>query len=69
MRWAQIAVQPHPIGDALDQTAGAGLEGVPLVAVDDFVRDDAGNLGCEARGRVDGVDVAEGKVDLFVVVV
>lgn len=69
VRRAEVAVEPHPVGDALDQPARAAALGVPLVAVHELVREDARDLGREAAGRVDGVDVAEGEVDLFVVVV
>ena len=69
MRRTQIAVQPHPVRDALDQTPGTAVAPVPLVAVHELVGEDAGDLGGEAAGWVDLVDVGEGKVDFFVVVV
>lgn len=69
MRRAQVAVQTHPVGDALDQPAGACVLCVPLVTVDELVREDARDLVGEPGRRVDRVDVVEGEVDLFVVVV
>ncbi len=69
MRRAQITVEPHPVGHALDQAARASPLGVPLVAVDELVGQDARDLVGEARGGVDRVDVVEREVDLFVVVV
>jgi len=34
MGWAQIAVESHPVGDALDQAARAATLGIPLIAMD-----------------------------------
>lgn len=47
VRWAKVAVEPHPVGNALDQPAGTAAPGIPLVAVHQLVGEDAGNLGCE----------------------
>ena len=69
MRRAEIAVQAYPVGHALDQTAGASPLGIPLVAMDQLMGQDARDLVGEARGGVDRVDVVEREVDLFVVVV
>lgn len=68
VRRRQVAVEPDPVGDALDQAAGAGAEGVPLQAVDELVGDDAGDfLGGALLVRAG--DVVEREVDLLVVVV
>lgn len=68
VRRRQVAVEPDPVGDALDQAAGAGAEGVPLQAVDELVGDDAGDfLGGALLARAG--DVVEREVDLLVVVV
>lgn len=64
-----MALQTHPVGDALDQTAGTGAKGVVLEAVDDLVRDDAGDLVGEARLGPNAGDVPQGEVDLLVVAV
>jgi len=69
VRGAQVAVEADPIGDALDQAARAGPLGVPLVAVNQLVSQDARDLRGQARGGLDAVDVAEREVDLLVVVV
>lgn len=69
VRWAEPAVEPHPVGHPLDQPARTRPERVPLVAVHHLVGEHARDLGCQARGGADGVDVAEGEVDFFVVVV
>lgn len=61
-------MEPHPVRDALDQAAGARVEGVVLVAVDHLVRQDAEDLVVFAV-RGDLVDVVEREVDLLVVVV
>jgi len=69
MRRTQVAVQPHPVGDALDQSAGTAAAGVPLVAVDQLVGYDARDLLCETGGGVDAIDVGEGEVDFLVIAV
>lgn len=66
----QVAVEPDPVRDSLDQSTGCCTVGVPLVAVDELVREDAGEFGGKARrwrgGDVRG-DVGEGEVDFFVI--
>lgn len=69
MRGTQVTVEPHPVGDALDQPARTGPTRVPLVTVDQFVSQDTRDLVGEAGGGVDGVDVVEGEVDFFVIVI
>lgn len=68
MRRAEVAAQPHPVRDALDQPTRTTVARVPLVAVHQLVGQDAGDLGGEAGG-LDAVDVGEREVDLLVVVV
>jgi NADPH-dependent curcumin reductase CurA len=68
MRRAEMAVQSHPVGNSLDQPARAGPVGIPLVAVNQLVREHACNLVGEAGGA-DGVDVVQGEVDFLVVIV
>jgi hypothetical protein len=69
VRWAKITVEAYPVGKPLDQPAGTAAMGIPLIAVHQLVGQDAGDLRGEPRGWLDGVDVAEGEVDFFVIVV
>lgn len=63
-------MQPDPVGNAFDQATGRRSQGVPLVAVDEFVGQDAGDLGWGTGGaRPDAGNVAEADVNLLVVVV
>lgn len=70
VRRAQVTVEPDPVRDSLDQSTGRAAVGIPLVAVDELVREDAGEFGGEARGWRGGDvggDVGEGEVDFLVV--
>lgn len=67
---AQVAVEPDPVRDTLDQSARRATVSVPLVAVDELVREDAGDFGRQARGWRGGDvggDVGEREMDFFVV--
>ena len=69
VRRAQVAAEPDPVRDALDQPARRAAVGVPLVAVDELVGEHAVDFGGETGWgrRRDVIDVGEGEVDFFVV--
>lgn len=64
---AEAAVETNPVGNALDEPAGAGTKAVSLETVNELVGDDASDLLGAAGRRADSVNVAEGEVDFLVV--
>jgi hypothetical protein len=68
MRRREVAAKTDPVGDAFDETARTRAEAVVLETMDHLVGEDAGNFGGDTILGLAG-NVAEGEVDLLVVVV
>jgi hypothetical protein len=66
VRGTQTRGQPHPICDPLNEASGAGPEGVVLVAMHHFMRQDALYLVGASRS-LDPTNVVQREVDLLVV--